>query len=161
MTQRRDDWDEADARGEVAPRPVFAKAKDGGWAVVGLPPEQLDAARTSLEERRAQLTTDLGAIETAERRDEPRPQYGKRIGDHTSEALETRRNAAAGDTLRLQLAEAERAVAKLDEGSYGRCDGCGGPIGAERLEALPWAAECIDCRSGKSGHGRMIRHRWP
>jgi DnaK suppressor protein len=161
VTQRRDEWDEADARGEVAPKPVFAKTKDGGWAVVSLSPEQLVGARKALAERRAQLESDLGSIEVAEQRDEPRPQYGKRIGDHTNEAVETRRNAAAADTLRLQLAETQRALAKLDEGSYGRCDSCGGPIGAERLAALPWAAECIDCRSGRSGHGRQIRHRWP
>jgi DnaK suppressor protein len=40
-----------------------------------------------------------------------------------------------------------RALAKLDEGSYGRCDRCGGPIGQERLEALPWAAQCVGCRA--------------
>ena len=57
------------------------------------------------------------------------------------------RNVAAADTLRLQQAEVRRAPAKLDEGSYGRCDGCGGPIGRERLEALPWAAECLRCRA--------------
>jgi DnaK suppressor protein len=155
----RDEWDEADARGES--KPVFTRTADGGWAVVALDPAQLVAARATLLERIDQLRAGLSVIEDAEQRDEPRPQYGKRIGDHTSEALETRRNAAAADTLRLQLSETERALAKLDEGSYGRCDGCGGPIGAERLEALPWAAECIDCRSGKSGHGRQIRHRWP
>ena len=155
----RDEWDEADARGD--PKPVFAKTADGGWVVVSLSPDRLAAARAALEERAAQLRADLGTIEAAEKRDEAAPQYGKRIGDHTNEAVETRRNAAAGDTLRLQLAETTRALAKLDEGSYGRCDNCGGPIGAERLEALPWAAECIECRSGHSGHGRQIRHRWP
>ena len=46
----------------------------------------------------------------------------------------------------LQQAEVRRALAKLDEGSYGRCDGCGGAVGDERLEALPWAAECVSCR---------------
>jgi len=157
----RDEWDEADARGEA--RPTFARGSDGAWRVVGLGPAQLDRAREKLTARLRRLEADLGAIAEAERPKDggATPQYGKRIGDHTSEALETRRNAAAADTLRLQLAEVRRALAKLDEGSYGRCDGCGGPVGAERLEALPWAAECVACRSGHSGHGRMIRHRWP
>ena len=161
MGRRIDDWDEADASGETAPKPVFAKQSDGRWAVVELSSAQLAAARAALEERRGQLQADLGVIEAAEQRDEAPPQYGKRIGDHTNEAVETRRNAAAADTLRQQLAEAEHALAKLDEGSYGRCDTCGNPIGAERLEALPWAAECLDCRAGRSDHGRQIRHRWP
>jgi len=95
------------------------------------------------------LADDLAAIERQERPADggARPQYGKRIGDHTSDALETRRNVAAADTLRLQQAEVRRALAKLDEGSYGRCDRCGDPIGQERLEALPWAAECLGCRA--------------
>ena len=34
-------------------------------------------------------------------------------------------------------------LAKLEEGSYGRCDVCGDPIGEERLEVLPWAVLCV------------------
>lgn len=155
----KDEWDEADARGE--PKPLLARGADGGWTVVSISHQQLATARNLLGERRAQLIADLAVLEQAARRDEPRPQYGKRIGDHTSEALETRKNAAAADTLRLQLAETERALAKLDEGSYGRCDGCGKGIGAERLEVLPWAGECVECRASRHGHGHPIRHRWP
>jgi DnaK suppressor protein len=144
---RRDEWDEADARGEVAPR--VARAADGSWVVAGSSPEEPDRLRARLEGRAGQLAADLAAIERQERPADggSRPQYGKRIGDHTSDALETRRNVAAADTLRLQQAEVRRALAKLDEGSYGRCDGCGEPIGQERLEALPWAAECLRCRA--------------
>jgi DnaK suppressor protein len=155
----RDEWDEADARGEVAPR--VTRSPDGGWLAERQPAAPA-GTQERLEGRAAQLAEELAALERQDRPAEgARPQYGKRIGDHTSEALETRKNAAAADTLRLQLAETERALAKLDEGSYGRCDSCGKPIGADRLEALPWASECIDCRQGKSGHGRQIRHRWP
>jgi len=34
-------------------------------------------------------------------------------------------------------------MAKLRDGSYGRCDVCGEPVGDERLEALPWATLCV------------------
>jgi DnaK suppressor protein len=147
---RRDDWDEADARGEVAPR--VARAADGSWVVAGPASEEMGQLRARLGERAGQLAEDLAAIERQERPADggSRPQYGKRIGDHTSDALETRRNVAAADTLRLQQAEVRRALAKLDEGSCGRCDGCAGPIGRERLEALPWAAECVRCRARAS-----------
>jgi len=144
---RRDEWDEADARGEVAPR--VARSADGGWLVEGRPAALTASLRARLERRAGQLAEDLAAIERQERPADggARPQYGKRIGDHTADALETRRNVAAADTLRLQQAEVRRALAKLDEGSYGRCDACGGAIGPERLEALPWAAECVGCRA--------------
>ena len=44
------------------------------------------------------------------------------------------------------LAAVDAALARLDAGTYGTCTTCGKPIGAERLEALPWAALCIDCQ---------------
>jgi DnaK suppressor protein len=147
----RDEWDEADARGEVAPRPAFARTGSGWQVVEPLSTERLERARGALEERAAQLAADLATIQRQETpRDEgPRPQYGKRIGDHTSDALETRRNVAAADMLRAQQAEVERALAKLAEGTYGRCDSCGALIAPDRLEALPWAAECLPCRGAR------------
>jgi RNA polymerase-binding transcription factor DksA len=43
------------------------------------------------------------------------------------------------------LAEVDAAIARLDAGTYGVCERCGSPIGAERLEALPAARLCIAC----------------
>jgi RNA polymerase-binding protein DksA len=40
----------------------------------------------------------------------------------------------------------DAALTRMDEGSYGACVSCGQPIGAERLEALPWTTQCIDCK---------------
>jgi DnaK suppressor protein len=48
--------------------------------------------------------------------------------------------------LRSNLLDVERAVAKMDTGTYGICERCGQPISLERLEALPWAVLCIDCK---------------
>ena len=42
--------------------------------------------------------------------------------------------------------DVDRALAKMDAGTYGTCERCGKPIGPERLEALPWAVLCIDCK---------------
>ena len=44
---------------------------------------------------------------------------------------------------RSLLADVDRALEKVDEGSYGRCDVCGNPIGEGRLHALPWAVRCV------------------
>jgi DnaK suppressor protein len=48
--------------------------------------------------------------------------------------------------LRSNLRDVERAVAKMDAGTYGICERCGQPISVERLDALPWAVRCIDCQ---------------
>lgn len=42
------------------------------------------------------------------------------------------------------LGEIEAALQRIEDGSYGVCEVCGKPIGAERLSAIPWARLCID-----------------
>jgi DnaK suppressor protein len=71
--------------------------------------------------------------------------FGKRIGDGTSEAISRRNDIGVGNTLLVTEAKLERALAKLEEGSYGKCDACGGPIAPGRLDAAPESALCIDC----------------
>jgi RNA polymerase-binding protein DksA len=44
------------------------------------------------------------------------------------------------------LAAINAALARIDDGAYGICNTCGQPIGEERLEALPWTTQCIDCK---------------
>lgn len=51
-----------------------------------------------------------------------------------------------GLSLRRQLTLVEDALARMREGTYGTCVDCHGPIPAERLEAIPEAARCIDCQ---------------
>jgi DnaK suppressor protein len=71
--------------------------------------------------------------------------FGKRIGDGTSEAISRRNDIGVGNSLLVTEEKLERALAKLGEGSYGRCDRCGGPIAPGRLEVAPESALCIDC----------------
>lgn len=49
---------------------------------------------------------------------------------------------------RSAVAEIDRALAKIEAGTYGRCERCGRPIPQARLEALPHAALCVSCKSG-------------
>lgn len=44
------------------------------------------------------------------------------------------------------LAHVEAALGRIEDGTYGTCETCGNPIGAERLEAMPWVTLCIDCK---------------
>ena len=53
--------------------------------------------------------------------------FGKRIGDGTVEAISRLTEIGVGSSLEHSLARTERALAKLDEGSYGTCDACGEP----------------------------------
>jgi RNA polymerase-binding protein DksA len=40
----------------------------------------------------------------------------------------------------------DAALGRIDAGTYGICVNCGRPIAPERLEAMPWATLCIDCK---------------
>jgi DnaK suppressor protein len=71
--------------------------------------------------------------------------FGKRVGDGTSLAVERLTQVAAHEQLLVQSEEVARALAKLDEGSYGRCDSCGREIPEGRLEIHPWAVLCVAC----------------
>jgi RNA polymerase-binding transcription factor len=71
--------------------------------------------------------------------------FGKRIGDGTNEAISRRNEIGVGNSLLVTEEKLERALAKLDEGTYGLCDKCGGEIAPGRLAAAPESVLCIDC----------------
>lgn len=52
------------------------------------------------------------------------------------------------------LDQIDAAIQRIDDGSYGHCQGCGAKIPKPRLEALPYAALCVHCASQQEeGHG--------
>jgi RNA polymerase-binding transcription factor DksA len=58
--------------------------------------------------------------------------------------------AALLSQARDQLVAISRATERLADGSYGACERCGLPIGAERLAARPAAATCVRCAGGRA-----------
>ncbi len=50
------------------------------------------------------------------------------------------------ENARASIAQLDRALVKLESGSYGACDKCGAPIGEERLKVAPFATLCIECK---------------
>jgi DnaK suppressor protein len=106
----------------------------------------------ALRIRRETLRGELTALTARPAEATPSVSFGKRVGDGTTEAVERINTTAAARSIAASLAEADRALAKLDEDSYGLCDGCGRPIGDERLEAIAWATVCVSCADGRSGN---------
>jgi len=104
----------------------------------------LDAIRRELETRRASTSERVEGL--AKRPELGSGQgFGKRIGDGTVEAISRLTEIGVGRTLEGGLERTERALAKLDEGTYGSCDACGGPIAPARLRARPDSVECVSC----------------
>jgi DnaK suppressor protein len=99
-----------------------------------------------LRDKRAELGAELERM-SAPPTERSAISFGKRVGEGTSIAIDRMVQVEAHGKLQETLADTDRALGKLEEGSYGRCDACGTDIPAERLEALPWAVLCVSCAS--------------
>jgi DnaK suppressor protein len=105
-----------------------------------------DRAASVLDAKAGALRAELAGLTEAPE-DFGTIQFGKRAGDATNVAAEQLSRVSAHEQLLAVLGEVERAQAKLDDGTYGFCDRCEREIGEARLEALPWATECVGCRN--------------
>lgn len=103
----------------------------------------LDEARAELLDKQAtvraqiaQLTKPVEAGSTIG--------FGKRIGDGTQQAISQMEEASSAQHLTHLLWAVERALAKIDAGTYGRCDTCGSSIDEFRLGFRPWSVTCVE-----------------
>ncbi len=103
-------------------------------------PAELADARAQVERLERDLAEVVAASEGSNADDEHDPE-GHTIGFERAQLTAL---LAAG---RRRLADVERALAAVGDGSWGTCERCGGPIGAERLEARPAARTCVRCAS--------------
>jgi DnaK suppressor protein len=102
------------------------------------------AAREALEEKRADLEKRLGRFTAIPERGSNLG-FGKRIGDGTIEAVDRLNQIGVGTRLESRLERVERAIEKLDDGTYGLCDVCGTAIDPRRLNAAPESTVCVGC----------------
>lgn len=74
-------------------------------------------------------------------------------------SLESNRNFTLRirDRERKLIVKIKEALARIDDGSYGKCEECGEQIGRERLEARPVTTLCIDCKSMQEMQERKLK----
>ena len=66
------------------------------------------------------------------------------LGDVATATFDREMASTLEDNSNHVLGEIDGALARIDAGTFGTCQACGGPIGDDRLEALPWATLCIE-----------------
>ena len=111
-------------------------------------PLDLEAIRRELEAHRRDTHDRVAGL--AKRPERGTAQgFGKRIGDGTTEAVGRLTEIGVGRSLESTLARTERALAKLDDGTYGACDACGRPIEPARLRARPDSVLCLACAAAE------------
>ncbi len=104
----------------------------------------LDQVKSELLEQRSGIELRLAAMKKPPERGASIG-FGKRIGDGTSEAVSRITEVALADNLEVTVSRIDRALEKIDGGSYGTCDDCGQPIATGRLRVSPASSLCIEC----------------
>jgi RNA polymerase-binding protein DksA len=66
------------------------------------------------------------------------------LGDMATVTFDRELDEGLEEGAQQTLAQIDRAMARLEDGTYGSCERCGKPIAEERLRARPWATLCID-----------------
>jgi RNA polymerase-binding transcription factor DksA len=113
--------------------------------------EELDRIRRELEARHAALRRRVGRIE-AHRRHEGEPLDE----DFEEQAVEQENDEVLdglGESGSRELEAIGRALARIDEGTFGTCTRCGEPIPPARLRVMPTAETCVPCSDGRGDHG--------
>ena len=74
------------------------------------------------------------------------PGFDQHPGDVATELFDRELEYTLQDGEQALLARIDRALGRIDDGTYGTCERCGKDIPEERLEARPWAELDIDCQ---------------
>jgi RNA polymerase-binding transcription factor DksA len=107
---------------------------------------RMAARREALEEHERSLHREIDELGADPDLDEVAFDADPGFSDRSHSTEERGRIIATARALRANLREVERARAAIEDGTYGTCGRCGAPVGEERLDTIPWALLCIDCK---------------
>jgi RNA polymerase-binding transcription factor len=109
---------------------------------------ELTEVRETLETDAAGLRRDIEQAESqiANRLEDGIRDAGDDEADAGAKTFEREHEFAMTGNARHLLEQTERAVARIDAGTYGACESCGQPIGKARLMAFPRAVLCVTCK---------------
>ncbi len=101
--------------------------------------------RPTLEQERHDIRQQLGDLGVGA--DSAELTYDANFADSSQVTAERGETEALIATLTESLKAVEAALARMEQGTYGVCEKCGGSITGARLEAMPTATRCINCAS--------------
>ena len=102
--------------------------------------DNMNEYRSALEGEKSRLVGELSDLGFGE---EGLLAYDNNFADTSQVTAERGEAEALAGELTETLAEVEAALGRLDAGTYGLCEKCGGTIAPDRLEAMPMASTCI------------------
>jgi len=114
--------------------------------------KDLEKVRKNLLDERERIHNDLRQIQSNDLKLNPRDYAGEisGLGVHIADTADQEYNRGFSLNLlsskQAYLNEIEMALDKIDEGTFGICEMCEGPISGKRLKAHPAATHCLECR---------------
>ena len=107
---------------------------------------------SKLQYRRNEITGQVNHLEQDLRDDiEDNQNMPGDSADHGSGELNQNLSVTLMENDRVELERIERAISRIENGSYGKCETCEKVIPMTRLKAIPWATRCIACQSRSEG----------
>ncbi|MER7052974.1 MULTISPECIES: TraR/DksA C4-type zinc finger protein [unclassified Streptomyces] len=131
------------ARGAADPGDLAVRPGEEPWT-----PQEVDEARGELQSESDRLRSEIDASERSLQgmmRDSG-DGAGDDEADTGSKNITREHELALAATAREVLTQTERALERLDTGTYGLCENCGNPIGKARMQAFPRATLCVECK---------------
>ena len=117
-------------------------------------PVQFDDARRNLNDEQVRLEKLRHGFDDEHLHDESEDESTSELShlaqhsaDVGSETFEREKDFSILEQVEAELADVDRALRRLDDGTYGTCEACGHPIGDDRLEAMPAARFCVSHQS--------------
>lgn len=109
---------------------------------------ELAEVRKELESEITGLRAEISKSESeiAERMGDAVADAGDDQADAGAKTFQREHELALTHNARELLAQNERALARIESGTYGVCESCGEPIGKARLQAFPRATLCVACK---------------
>lgn len=130
-------------KGEAAPEQLAVRAGEKPWSAA-----ELDAVREVLAGEARRLREEISMAESgiAELLRDNSDAGGEDQADTGSKTFEREHEISLAASHREILGQTERALTRIEDGTYGVCESCGNPIGKARLKAFPRATLCMSCK---------------
>jgi RNA polymerase-binding protein DksA len=136
---------------QKAPKKTTARRKSTARRPSGLDAKAVAKIRARLEEERRALEAEMAELEEESFRGTQSEITGEvgideDFADAGSATFDREQALSIANNIRDLIDQVDRALARIDEGTYGSCERCGRPIEAARLRALPRTLLCTDCK---------------
>lgn len=128
---------------KAAPTPIVVSDNEAPWSAA-----ELKVVRAALAKELARLSTELADVELE--MDALIRESGEGAGDDQADAgtktFEREHEMSLVINARDMVLQTERAIERIDDKTYGRCEECGNSIGKARLQVFPRATLCMLCK---------------